>query len=109
MSGFTSLVQDRWFQGQGSVSNEQQKILKALPIFELAGVHRAGAAPLQAQAGFMDLLEDRFLAPEGSNEALLGPGFITCTSAGEANVLTARLGVQQLTPQHFFTQHVLPR
>lgn len=100
------MLQDRWFQGQGTVTPEQKKVLKALPVFESAGVHSTGRAPQQAD--FIDLLEERFLAPVGTNEALLGAGFLTCT-AGEIQVLTARLGVKQLEAQPFFTNHVLPR
>jgi len=83
---------------------EQHKLLMALPIFE------AAAAPGGDQeAVLMDLLGDRFLAPEGTDKALLGAGFLKADSAGQAKVLIERLGVRQLTQQQLITDHVLPR
>lgn len=106
MSEVSSLcvpVQERWFTGPGSVTPEQQKLLRALPIFE------AAAPGGDQEAGLMDLLEDRFLAPEGADKALLGPGFLKADAAGEAKVLIERLGVKQLTQQELIADHVLPR
>ncbi len=85
-------------------------MVKALPIFEAA----AGAAPGDASAeepaaAFLDLLEGRYLAPDGTDEALLGPGFLKHVAAGEARVLVERLGVQLLIHQQLITDHVLPR
>jgi hypothetical protein len=55
------------------------------------------------------MLDDRFLAPKGTDEALLSSAFLMCTSEGEAQVVTGRLGVQRLTAPHFFSHYVLPR
>lgn len=100
-----SALQERWFSGSDCVTMEQLKVLKALPIYE------AAAAPgTEKPAGaFLDLLEDRFLAPDGTDEALLAPSFLKPAPAGEARVLVERLGVKMLTQQELIREHVLPR
>ncbi|BDA44284.1 probable Sacsin [Coccomyxa sp. Obi] len=99
------LLQERWFSGSGCVTMEQHMLLKALPVYE------AAAAPGAETPGgaFLDLLEDRFLAPGGTDEALLAPSFLKPAPAGEARVLVERLGVKMLTQQALITDHVLPR
>lgn len=84
---------------------EQLKVLKALPIYEAA----AALGAENPAAAFMDLLEDRFLAPDGTDEALLAASFLKPAPAGEARVLVERLGVKMLTQQELITDHVLPR
>lgn len=102
-------VQERWFAGPGCVTAEQQRVIKALPIFEAAAAPAAAEASGEPPVTFVDLLEERFLAPDGADEALLGPSFLKHAAAGEARVLIERLGVQLLTHQQLITNHVLPR
>lgn len=100
-----STVQERWFSGSGCVTIEQHKVLKALPIYEAA----AAPGSEKLSGAFVDLLEARFLAPDGTDEALLAPSFLKPAPAGEARVLVERLGVKLLTQQELMTNHVLPR
>ena len=84
---------------------EQHKVLKALPIYEAA----AAPSAEEPAGAFLDLLEDRFLAPVGADEALLAPSFLKPAPTGEARVLVERLGVKMLTQQELISDHVLPR
>ena len=104
-------VQERWFTS-GGISPQALKTFKALPIYSGAVV-AAGSGPTETAAPpsavFVDLLEERYLAPEGTDAHLLAPAFLRHTSPGENKVLVARLGVTQLSSHDFFIRQVLPR
>ena len=60
----------------------------------------------------MDLLEERFLAPVGTDTRLLAgnAAFLAPGAPGEDRVLAAQqLGVTMLSDERFLVSHVLPR
>ena len=117
-------VQERWFSGEGAISPEQRRVLQALPIFPLAApalpAPRAAAGAPSTSAGnsapaagssYVDLLDERFLAPEGTDAALLsGSAFLAPGAPGEDRVLAAQqLGVTALSRERLLVDHLLPR
>lgn len=84
-------------------------MLKSLPIFKLgSGAVPAGGAQ-RAEPAFTSLRETCQLAPPGMDPTLLGPRFLAEPLPGEAEVMRQRLGVQQISYTHFFTEHIFPR
>jgi hypothetical protein len=109
-------VQERWFAGEAGIDEQQLRLLRALPIFASTPAAPAACAEAGIGAGartgneHLDLLEPRFLAPEGADPGLLAGGsFFLPGGPEECCVLTQRLGVQQLDDERFLIDHILPR
>ena len=108
--------QERWFAGEGAIEEQQLRLLRALPIFPITclarqeehSAARSGAA--RADSAYVDLLEPRFLAPEGTDPGLLSGGaFLRPAGVAKGRMLTQRLGVIQLSNERFLIDHILPR
>ena len=109
-------MQERWFVGGNAVSQEQIKLLKALPIFPTPaaaageGPSTLSGASTPSVAAHVDLLDRRFLPPAGTDVLLLrGTAFLLPAPPGESRVLAQRLGVVQLSAERFLVDHLLPR
>ncbi len=99
-------LQEKWF-ADGQLGEEQLHLLKALPIFKAAYQPRHVNTALDS---FVDLVsQQRFLAPAGTDPALLTDEFITARSEAEAGFLCNRLGVQQVDAATFLDNTVFSR
>ena len=88
--------------------SDKISVLKSLPIFKGAGAAPAGGAQ-RAEPAFTSLRDTCQLAPPSMDPDLLGPRFLAEPLPGEAEVMCQRLGVQQISHTHFFTEHIFPR
>ena len=96
----------RWFEGHAcGLSQTQIQTLKALPIF--CGVLEAGTSSTLQPC--LDLLGQRWLAPDGMEPRLLAPQFIVSEAPEESALLTQRLGVIPVSEEEFFEHSVLGR
>lgn len=100
------LLQGKWFEDAAN-SEGLLSLLQSLPIFKAAYQPRARNSAAQT---FVDLSScQRFLAPEGTDSALLTKDFITANSAAEADFLCNRLEVQQVDAARFLEEVVFDR
>jgi hypothetical protein len=87
-----------------AISEKHKLLLRRLPIFE---VHTGEAAARV----FLDLSQERFLAPPGSDARLLTQRFLKLVSDEDVALLRL-LGVRELSDAEFYREHVfvgLPR
>lgn len=100
------ISQEKWYQAAES-SETLLRLLQSLPIFKAAYQPRARHAAADA---FVDLSSRQcFLAPEGTDAALLTEDFITANSEAEAAFLCNRLGVQKMDAARFLEETVFSR
>lgn len=100
------ICQEKWFEANES-SETLLRLLQSLPIFKAAYQPRARHAAAHA---FVDLSSrQRFLAPEGTDAALLTEDFITANSEAEAKFLCNRLGAQRMDAARFIEETVFSR
>ena len=106
-------------EAESAVESDGGRVLQSLPIFALAAPPPAppsgGAQPANLigapPSSYVDLLEERFLAPAGTDVRLLsGAAFLAPGAPGEDRVLAAQpLGVAALSDERFLVAHLLPR
>eukprot|EP00897_Mesotaenium_endlicherianum_P007203 jgi/Mesen1/6510/ME000332S05518 len=126
----TFLYDARWYAGN-SMTRARVEVFRSLSIFESYGPAERGStapregtsfaataarakesAPCVQPPSVFSSLAGRgafFLAPEGADEALLGPQFLKCASERESSVLTGPLGVPRLSRASFYKIQVLAR
>lgn len=108
----TFLLQRRWFLG--GLSPENLLTLKALPVFPTAqtltdtldGTHNK---ELEEPKGFVNLLQPRYLAPEGVAAALLGANFVMASSPAEEQLLHQQLGCEYMSQADFSSRFLVAR
>ena len=116
------VLQERWFSQREGVTTAQISTLKQLPIFsagQLPDINTPSAsAPPESSSQaaatstgpsrFVDLQQQRHLAPSDYPPALLGNSFVVVDSPAEASLLVGRLGVVRLNRVAFLRQHLFP-